>query len=158
MKKILNGKDIKRLTIFGLVAAVLAAVCLSLGFVSSTTPTAPSTTAAAAHAQATPQSTPQPAKPEMVSSIGQQAQIGGNTSSTFAATSSDALSSLLKTINANDTYGELDLLASGQVVNIPVHTKVLVIGKGFLTTNVRVLEGQYAGASVWLPQEFVVSL
>jgi hypothetical protein len=56
---------------------------------------------------------------------------------------------------AKDYIGMAQMEAVGKVFAVPNGTKVLVIGSGFATRQVRILEGDAFGKSGWLPYEWL---
>lgn len=92
------------------------------------------------------------------STIGKQGilHIDGGASSHFVAADEKAFQKLLDAINAKDEYGVSDLLLTGQVFSVKDGTQVLVIDETLYETQIRILEGPYAGKSGWVPHEWVV--
>jgi hypothetical protein len=58
---------------------------------------------------------------------------------------------------AKDQIGWAQMILAGQVLLVPSGTKVVVIDRGFFLSEVRVMEGQYFGWSVWADNEFLKS-
>ncbi len=71
------------------------------------------------------------------------------------ARTKEALDKYVKFSIARDNFGMNFLISSGAVLNVPSKTKVLILDRGFVQTEVRILEGEYTGHSGWLPAEWV---
>ena len=56
---------------------------------------------------------------------------------------------------AKDYLGMAGMEGAGQVFPVPSGTKVKVIDRGVITSEVRVMEGQHIGDSGFVPAEFV---
>lgn len=61
----------------------------------------------------------------------------------------------IKASVAKDQVGITNLLLSERVLIMPARTKVLVLGPGVLSTEVRILDGPYAGRSGIIGAEWV---
>lgn len=57
---------------------------------------------------------------------------------------------------AHDTTGISKMVLSGDIFTVPSGTQVRVIGKNFPKTEVRIMDGDSAGLSGWVPAEFVL--
>ena len=106
----------------------------------------------------TPRPTPTSAR-ENGLSIGEHGilHIDGGATSHFVAADEEALKKLFRAIDAKDDYGMADLLLTEQVFSVKDGTRVLVIDKALYTTQIRILEGPYAGRSGWVPYEWVIA-
>ena len=71
------------------------------------------------------------------------------------AVTEGAFDELLKVVRARDMMGLAQLLSSGDAFAVPNNTRVLVIEQGLFKTRVRIVEGEAAGRSGWVPMEFV---
>ena len=56
---------------------------------------------------------------------------------------------------ANDQMGRAGLLMADRVFGVPNNTRVLVIDRTFSRSQVRILEGEFAGRSGWVAYEWV---
>ena len=74
------------------------------------------------------------------------------------AISKAALDRSIKAAIARDDLGHVALLLDEEIFVIEVGTLVRVIDIGFMTSEIRILEGKHAGRSGFLPSEFVVPL
>lgn len=73
------------------------------------------------------------------------------------ATSQEALDRLTKLSVANDSMGMAQMALAGQVLLVPDGTRAKLIDPGFLSHEVRVLEGDFAGRSGFIAAEFLVA-
>jgi hypothetical protein len=88
--------------------------------------------------------------------IGQESKLHvAGLSLIMVAVDTDAYDELLKACVAKDNYGIGNLILSGRVFNVKNDTRILVLDLGFAKTQVRILEGQKAGMSGWVPYEWV---
>jgi hypothetical protein len=71
------------------------------------------------------------------------------------AANQSALDRLIKFANAGDSYGVAELIATKQVSKVPSGTKCLIIDPGFMTHEIRILEGLHSGEAAFVPAEFV---
>jgi len=55
-----------------------------------------------------------------------------------------------------DYFGMLELVNQGRVFSVKSGTRIQVLDRGFGKTKVRILEGEWIGASGWVPYEWVV--
>ena len=70
------------------------------------------------------------------------------------------MTKFVKSVKIQDKYGAMHLFMSGRVFIVDHGTRVLVIDVKTVFSvpayaKVRILEGDYTGASGWLPIEFV---
>ena len=71
-------------------------------------------------------------------------------------TSQKALDEYTSAAVSKDTYGMAQIIYDGRGYFVPAGTKVLLIGYGGIGEgNVRVLEGDHTGESVWVPTDFI---
>ena len=68
-----------------------------------------------------------------------------------------AFSDLTDASVAKDQIGYARIFAEGRAFTAPNCTKVLAIDSTFTATEVRILEGEYLGASGWVPYEWAIS-
>lgn len=88
-------------------------------------------------------------------SQGEQARLSNNADRVSVAADSAAFDALSNAFSAKDTVGFTSLIIAGRVFQVSPDTKVLVLDPGFLTTEVRILEGKHAGKSGLVPAEWV---
>lgn len=91
--------------------------------------------------------------------IGEEARLylGGGT--VFVGTTRDALDAIIKCSTRQDVYGLADLAAAGQLYICDDNTRAMVLdyaGLLYCETQVRLLDGDYAGLSGWVPSECVI--
>lgn len=77
---------------------------------------------------------------------------------TVLAVSPEAYDAWIKATTAEDTFGVSHLIETHQVYSVPHDTRVLVIDRAMYRRQVRILEGERAGASGWVPMEWVLPL
>jgi hypothetical protein len=94
----------------------------------------------------------------MVLEVGAEGRlVAGSASHVLVAADEKAFDELTEAVVANDTYGLAELTLSGRVVLVPRDTRVLALDLHWTgRTKVRILDGEYAGASGWVASEFVV--
>ena len=51
--------------------------------------------------------------------------------------------------------GYASFIYSGQAFTVPDRTPVVVIGSGFGTKQIRILDGPHAGKAGWIPYEWL---
>lgn len=73
----------------------------------------------------------------------------------LVATSKENFGKLIKATVAKDTIGMAQMVQSGEAFFVDNGTKVLVIGSAVGSREIRILEGQHATRSGWVPVEFV---
>jgi len=83
-------------------------------------------------------------------------QLTSEEAEVLIAASKSALDQLITFANASDSYGVAELIAMKQVSKVPSGTKCLIIDPGFMTHEIRILEGLHAGETAFVPAEFVV--
>jgi hypothetical protein len=66
----------------------------------------------------------------------------------------EALDESIKAAVADDSFGQFELVASGQAFMLPNCTIAKVIDRSFGKSEVRIMEGDYLGQSGWIPYEF----
>jgi hypothetical protein len=71
------------------------------------------------------------------------------------ARSEDAFEKFLRASARGDRQGQMELALAGDIFLVPNGTKVLVLEYGFAKSEVRMLDGPSAGASGWVPREWV---
>jgi hypothetical protein len=71
------------------------------------------------------------------------------------ARTEEAFDQFLRASARRDTQGQMELALSGEVFLVPNGTRVLVLDYGFAKHQVRLLDGPHAGASGWVPREWV---
>jgi hypothetical protein len=71
------------------------------------------------------------------------------------AASQSALDRLIKFANAEDGYGIAELISTKQISKVPSGTKCRIIDPGFMTHEIRILEGLHADEAAFVPAEFV---
>jgi len=76
----------------------------------------------------------------------------GDTAVAITETAFDRLNQLLA---AGDRVGANALVLSGRVLIVPGGTQVRVIDRGFFKTEIRIMEGTYAGRSGWVGSELI---
>jgi hypothetical protein len=72
-----------------------------------------------------------------------------------AGVTEDDYSAIMKAASTKDRAGIDALIGSKRAVMIDNGTKVKVVGSGFNKRQVRLLDGDNQGASVWVPVEYV---
>ena len=108
----------------------------------------------AATTQPTVAQTEQPASSQKVS-VGEEGYIKVSSPKTILANTKTDLDALTKIYLANDTEGIAEFLVGGQGFAVSNGTKVLVLDTAVGSRRVRVLEGDQASKSGWLPMEYV---
>ena len=81
-----------------------------------------------------------------------QTEDGGEVPVAISATAEARLTRLA---NAKDAIGFRQMFLSGQAFAVQSGTDVLVIDRGFLTSEVRILAGPHAGKSGFVPSDFL---
>ena len=111
----------------------------------------------------TPATTPQPAvaqtsdkpAPSQKVSVGEEGYIKTSAQKTILANNKADLDELVKIYLAKDTAGMGEFLLEGKGIAVSNGIKVLVIDTAVGSRRVRVLEGDQASKSGWLPMEYV---
>ncbi len=98
--------------------------------------------------------TAQPASSQKVS-VGEEGYIKVSSPKTILANTKTDLDALTKIYLANDTEGIAEFLVGGQGFAVSNGTKVLVVDTAVGVRRVRVLEGDQASKTGWLPMEYV---
>jgi hypothetical protein len=83
-------------------------------------------------------------------------QLTSDEAEVLIAASQSALDRLIEFANAGDGYGVAELIAMKQVSKVPSGTKCLIIDPGFMTHEIRILEGLHSGEAAFVPAEFVI--
>jgi len=79
---------------------------------------------------------------------------GADQNSVLVATTQANLDEIVKLAVVKDTVGMTEMVLNGQAFFVDRNTKVLVIDGGFTSLRVRIMSGDYYGASGWVPMEF----
>jgi hypothetical protein len=125
---------------------------------------APSTTATLGSSSPTvslsPAPTPVPTETSLIQGnrpplTGQQGNIHVQDSYVFAAATQADYDAFRKARGATDQIGVYELMAQERLFLIDNGTRVLVLEKHVVLTQVRVLDGPKFGLAVWLPSEFL---
>lgn len=77
------------------------------------------------------------------------------TASGLAATSEKAYDLLGAAAAKNNEEGIVQMVRDGNVLNLPEGTKVLITDRGFATTQAKIIDGEYKGKEIWMPNELV---
>lgn len=128
---------------------ILFAVSIVVSALDDKQPSTSTTTTQPAVAQTT-----QPASSQKVS-VGEEGYIKVSSPKTILANTKTDLDALTKIYLANDTEGIAEFLVGGQGFAVSNGTKVLVIDTAYGVRRVRVLEGDQANKTGWLPMEYV---
>ena len=73
----------------------------------------------------------------------------------FVAVDKTSFDDYLNAALIEDNYGINELVMQGRLFYVPNGTRVKVIDSTFTTRKVRILEGEWEGASGWVPVEWV---
>jgi hypothetical protein len=73
------------------------------------------------------------------------------------ARTKEALDRFSRSAARKDRFGFVELALRDEVFLVPSRTRVLVIDHGFITHQVRILEGEHAGETGWVPREWVAN-
>jgi hypothetical protein len=73
----------------------------------------------------------------------------------LVAIDAPSLDALIAAAAAHDDEGFKELLLNGRLFLVPLNTTVRVLDVGLFKTRVRILDGQRAGLSGWVPSEYV---
>ncbi len=73
----------------------------------------------------------------------------------LVATNKGNLEQIVRLSGVRDTTGVTQMVLAGQAFFVDRGTRVLVIDTTFSDSNVRILDGESAGRSGWVPEEFV---
>lgn len=98
---------------------------------------------------------PPTAVPAFIPAVGQEVHLVSTADNVLVATTDAAWDAMYKAIAANDKEGLALLVLSGDVLLVPVNTKVRVIEGAFTSVKVRMLEGAYYGQAGWVATELV---
>jgi hypothetical protein len=91
-----------------------------------------------------------------IASVGDVARLETDTGTmVFVAATKEALDRLNRLAAANDTVGVAQLAEAGLVYPVRHGTQARVLGAGWATMEVRIIDGPYAGRSGWVASEFV---
>jgi hypothetical protein len=118
-------------------------------------PTVPSTKTPEGGSGVTPKLTARPAP--FHGRTGDVGVLRAGENDVLAGASEAALDRLIKLSSARDGMGVAQLVLAGQVLVIKPGTHARLIDGGFMTHEVRILEGTHAGRSVFIPVEFLVA-
>lgn len=135
----------------GFLYSVLILFCVTVlvSAIDSNDANTPTSTAQPAVAQPA-----QPASSQKVS-VGEEGYIKVLSPKTILANTKTDLDALTKIYLANDTEGIAEFLVGGQGFAVSNGIKVLVLDTAYGVRRVRVLEGDQASKTGWLPMEYV---
>lgn len=94
------------------------------------------------------------AKPKRVIGAGELGYLASE-GPVFVGATEEAENRLTKLAVAKDKEGILQMVVEGEAALLQSRTQVRIIDQGMLVTEVRILEGDYAGKSVFVPSEFI---
>ena len=79
----------------------------------------------------------------------------GGGSAIAVAVDAEAMDLLTRSATAGDRAGYQSVFLAGRAFAVDQNTKVLVLDPGILTTEVRIMDGSFAGRSGLVPAEWV---
>jgi len=86
---------------------------------------------------------------------GNDCQLNGGGFPVLLSVSEEVDDRLTKLSNAKDEVGIKKMVLSGLAFVVPSGTKARIISKGFMTSEVRIMEGERFGKSGFLPSEYL---
>jgi hypothetical protein len=97
------------------------------------------------------------ARPSAKAPAGPTMLYVGSLDKITVARTKDALDRFSRAAAKKDRYGFAELALRDEVFLVPNRTRVLVIDYGFVTHQVRILEGEHAGETGWVPREWIAN-
>lgn len=87
--------------------------------------------------------------------IGENGYLRSSASPIMVPISESAFDRTMKLSVAGDTAGLARMVMAGEILTVDNGTQIKVIDKNFTSTEVRIMSGENAGGSGWVPMEFV---
>jgi len=88
-------------------------------------------------------------------SLGDEAVLYNGGNNILVAVDEASFDDLVRAVVIEDTLGIVELMADGKVFRVESRTRVKLIDRALTKTKVRILEGDFMGASGWVPFEWV---
>ena len=100
-------------------------------------------------------SSPAPSAPTSTVAIGETGYLRSSADPILVPISKALLDRTTQLAVAKDTMGISEMVLNGEILPVKNGTQVRVIDAGWTSVEVRIMSGDYAGQSGWVPTEFV---